>query len=860
MVKAFPTAYGFGADTRGAYGSGTPPVALFVTNLNGSGAGSLRAAATDTRPRVIIFRVGGTIDCLTTIVVTNPYATFAGQTAPGGGICLRNAGTNKFGPFRVEASDIVIRFMKFRGGFVSDPTNLSHSIDFRQLTASNAIEHCIIDHCSISWGTDMNIMTGKGANYITIQRCLIAECLRDASNQGPHNRGLNHRYGGGGGAVENHFTDYANVFSQHEYRTPMLSDVTETEVINNIVYHNLSLGMNVNADDHNVIVSMNCRFENNYFKRFSAQQSHREHQLSDGYGTNTKIYVKGTVGFTRLTETAPEQDANGYPVYVDETDKALKRGDGASVWTQTDRSVVPDSANPPTRVTATQAFTTLVTNYATAPAVGAYRTCNSAGVGIDNPDLTDIRMMNDVKNNTGNFIDREWEVAGAQPAFDARGFPALAAGTAPTDTNNDGIPNGWAGLPVGKTANDTSPTGYSYLENYLNELAGDTAGGASGTVLNHTVANVTRTGKNHTLMRGGLPAVLSHTKTNITRPTRTHTLTYTPAPGRYVLAHANTNRTITGGNHTITRTAAGANLSHSVATLSFTPGTHTMSRLRPPTVLSHDAANLAYGAGSHTMTYTSASVVPPFAIRFLASGADTTNGSSYTTGSFTPTAGSLICVFVDVVDSDDPGAFNISSTLTGGTWTSRWNQKWNTTTSPVGRLRCWTGSGFTGSGTITFSGFPDAVTGARWIVCEVTGQDANPIVQAISHSDDTNNLYEVLPFSSFGTTDHLVISVFVKAGTTALTQSDLEDWLPLDTEVSHATPDRRMWAQYGFNATATTATMDWDGNEQVSASGGLEILHSGATLVFGPTFTLSAPPGRLKTYSATGVLVEERRH
>jgi hypothetical protein len=337
-------------------------------------------------------------------------------------------------------------------------------------------------------------------------------------------------------------------------------------------------------------------------------------------------------------------------------------------------------------------------------------------------------------------------------------------------------------------------------------------------------------------------------------------MTYTPVPGFYALHATVKNIAWVGGNNTMTVSrVSGTTLAHTIANISRVGGNHTMSRVMPPVTLAHTVANLDRGVGNHTMTYTAATVAPPFNLRFLTSGADTANASSYTTGSMTPTAGSLICVFVDVSDADDPGAFNISSTLTGGTWTSKFNQPWNTLAAPIGRLRCWTGSGFTGTGTITFSGFPDAVTGARWIVCEVNGQDANPIVQAISKSDDTDNLYEVLPFSSYGTTDHVVISVFAKAGTGPLTQSELENWLPLDAEVAHATPDRRLWAQYGFDATSTTATMDWDSTDQVSASGGLEILHNGAVLVFGPTYSLSAPPGRLKSYSAVGTLVEEKR-
>jgi hypothetical protein len=56
-IKAFPSAEGFGATARGGRGGRV----LYVTNLNDSGPGSLRAAVETKGPRTILFRVGGTI-------------------------------------------------------------------------------------------------------------------------------------------------------------------------------------------------------------------------------------------------------------------------------------------------------------------------------------------------------------------------------------------------------------------------------------------------------------------------------------------------------------------------------------------------------------------------------------------------------------------------------------------------------------------------------------------------------------------------------------------------------------------------------------------------------------------------------
>src|SRR3954454_14429876 len=87
VLPAFPGAEGFGANTPGGRGGKV----LFVTTLDDSGPGSLRAACEADGPRIVIFRVSGTIALKRAIVVTKPFLTVAGQSAPGDGICLRDA-------------------------------------------------------------------------------------------------------------------------------------------------------------------------------------------------------------------------------------------------------------------------------------------------------------------------------------------------------------------------------------------------------------------------------------------------------------------------------------------------------------------------------------------------------------------------------------------------------------------------------------------------------------------------------------------------------------------------------------------------------------------------------------------------
>ena len=78
---------------------------MAVTTLDDSGPGSLREAVTAKGPRIVVFRVGGTIRLKSHLIINEPFITIAGQTAPGDGILLRDAG------LYVQTHDVVIRML-----------------------------------------------------------------------------------------------------------------------------------------------------------------------------------------------------------------------------------------------------------------------------------------------------------------------------------------------------------------------------------------------------------------------------------------------------------------------------------------------------------------------------------------------------------------------------------------------------------------------------------------------------------------------------------------------------------------------------------------------------------------------------
>ena len=81
-----------------------------VTSLADSGPGTLRAAVEAAGPRMIVFRVGGLIDRVKPLRITEPFITIAGQTAPGDGICLRGS------ELSIHTHDVVVRHLRSRPG------------------------------------------------------------------------------------------------------------------------------------------------------------------------------------------------------------------------------------------------------------------------------------------------------------------------------------------------------------------------------------------------------------------------------------------------------------------------------------------------------------------------------------------------------------------------------------------------------------------------------------------------------------------------------------------------------------------------------------------------------------------------
>ncbi len=221
-LPAFPGAEGFGTRTPGGRGGKV----YTVSNLNDSGPGSLREACEAEGPRIIVFAVDGYISLASDINVNHPYCTIAGQTAPGGGICLRAGGLN------VLTHDVVIRHVRFRMGRLDGSPDSGFRDGFR-MHGTPPRYNVVLDHCSITWAMSRNIITWGGAHDITVQWCIIAEPLYDP---GPTDRGLvgmGFLIGDNSEGISVHHT----LFAHNYQRNPRLKHGVRADLVNNVVYN-----------------------------------------------------------------------------------------------------------------------------------------------------------------------------------------------------------------------------------------------------------------------------------------------------------------------------------------------------------------------------------------------------------------------------------------------------------------------------------------------------------------------------------------------------------------------------------------------------------------------------------------------
>jgi pectate lyase len=412
---AFPGAEGFGAATPGGRGGRV----VFVTTLEDGGPGSFREAVAASGPRTVVFRVGGLVTLARPVVVTEPFLTVAGQTAPGDGVCFRGHGVE------IRTHDVVLRHLRFRPGDVA-------GAEVDGLSIGGGARRVVVDHCSAGWSVDESLSLAGDAADVTVQWCLVAEALhRSVHRKGPHGYGSLMRAKGG---VSLHH----NLWAHNWARNPRLGDDygrppwPTFDVRNNVVYDYGGIASGLTGD----------RLRANYVGNY----------VRPGPSSDTK---RGVIVLAETADAAYHVAGNavdGRPGVTADNRLLFDRVEtaGRRLVTLFDR---PFDAPP---VRATDAATALREVL--------------AGVGATRPrrDAVDARVVREVEARTGRVIDSQNEVGG---------WPSYGSGPAPPDADGDGVPDDW------ERAHRLDPAdpgdapragrdGYTNLEAYLNELAG----------------------------------------------------------------------------------------------------------------------------------------------------------------------------------------------------------------------------------------------------------------------------------------------------------------------------------------------------------------------------------------------------
>ena len=482
-VLAFDTAEGGGQYATGGRGYDT----YVVTSLEDYGKdgtpieGTLRygieKVAKENGGAMIVFNVGGIIDLKSDLSFRDvKNVTIAGQTAPGDGITIMGYQTNIS-----NSENLIIRYMRFRPG----AKNVSNGSDSMDALWGRDNKLFILDHCSFSWNTDETLSTYRGQDG-TVQYCLIYESLTVSG----HTKGR-HGYGGifGGDNVLFHH----NLMANHTSREPRMGggsmgDPTKesagesygycatTQVSNNVIYN---YGFNVvHGGGWQLTNYMNNYMINGVGSRDDISQVIAKPGESKKYGG---FYVNGNVlydGAVKNEKISADNSGDGKKTGVINT---------APDWTVIAKEQYTTTIGG-TSFMPTKACDFPLEKDMESAEASFSKVLNQAGATYPKRDAQDARVVQEVRTNTGRFLNTEDEVGGYACATSVRedGY----------DTDMDGMPDFYEDLiGLDKTnaadAKAIAKNGRSNVENYFNSIVDEHKVADNPTVM-LTVANNTQ--------------------------------------------------------------------------------------------------------------------------------------------------------------------------------------------------------------------------------------------------------------------------------------------------------------------------------------------------------------------------------
>lgn len=506
MPAAFPTAMGFGSLSVGGRNGAVYQVTRLDDNTSAPVPGMLRYGIQQSGPRTIVFRVGGTINLAGTLSVRNPYITIAGQTAPGQGIQLKNHS------FVINTSNVICRFIRSRvghDGITGLPTTGLNTVAINVLgydgdgVVAAPRDHVIVDHCEGCWGNDSALDVYGNVTNVTIQNCIMSEGTfgQQGGNGTAHISGKLSLVASGMFTRIKQVSLLRNLYMHGDDRIPDVNNYVHNSVRqlnaqidfrNNLVYNWINGSSETRWKSAYSSASVYTLYKNAFNSNPAANHVVQTNMVGNHFrsGPNTNTTSPAACWVTAMTRlhamnnispaSAVPQD--GFACIVHRTDCSVVGGFPPGYVSEhtshngfvTDpyRQDTPfdfygSTYTVPTTLTATNVFETVLQN------VGCQNVVRN-GVPTLIRDSMTLRQTDDVRLLRGYtpLTLTQWQ------SGQRLSYPTISSGIPETDTNADGVPDAWAqanGFSVNTPLNTTfHSSGYTWLEVYINELAGDT--------------------------------------------------------------------------------------------------------------------------------------------------------------------------------------------------------------------------------------------------------------------------------------------------------------------------------------------------------------------------------------------------
>ncbi|WP_143150519.1 Ig-like domain-containing protein [Arenibacter nanhaiticus] len=431
-LKAFPTAFGGGANVTGGRGGRV----IHVTNLNASGSGSLREAVEASGKRTIVFDVSGNINLGGAELRGNSDLTIAGQTAPKGGITFTN-GTIKFSGKR----NIIIRYMRGRPAEAT-----SGEVKHGDAFIFSGCDDVILDHVSVSFGGDQATTLAAESSTHSSRRHTVQRSIFSDSYTGVLLGDSNAPF-----ESTDDVSFIYNVVVDMPHRTPNVGGTGSFEVINNVIYNwrNRATNINQSAPHLNHIA--------NYYKRGRSTEQNSVAANANKVQTSASALI-----YTRKN------------YYSGNVLKGLESENNEVIWsTFSGSNPVPSRYFVDTQfpligvpvpiMNATEAYSNVLAD------VGANKYIDDNGtVQLYLDEYDTIKIFN-IKNDISTKVYRDyssWRIPSLPTNKRANNY----------DTDGDGMADAWElanGLDPNNpddAAADRNNDGYTNLEDFLNQV------------------------------------------------------------------------------------------------------------------------------------------------------------------------------------------------------------------------------------------------------------------------------------------------------------------------------------------------------------------------------------------------------